>query len=274
DLSGNLVNNALGRQDFEQDTQTYFGTARLDASLTQKIRLFGSWLYQYARQTGSSIPGPDSAFGQLNEDVNAPLSAYAHGIGWSAPNSTYNVGADITLTPKVVATTRFGYFFQNYHDFGWQTSTPNVLWRADGVLACDFSPTAPSVNCPKGGNLLPQSLQQPRGTFTEPYNSTYTLFNASKHYQFNQDVAFFKSAWGTHNIKVGYQFNRLSNVINQNGNVPLFRLDPGHHSWFPFTSTGQAACATLEAKWGHCAGQYGYAYVLDFATILPSLAAD
>ena len=29
----------------------------------------------------------------------------------SSPNSTYNIGADITLTPKIVSTTRFGYFF-------------------------------------------------------------------------------------------------------------------------------------------------------------------
>jgi len=28
-----------------------------------------------------------------------------------------------------------------------------------------------------------------------PYDQSYTLFNASKHYQFNQDIAFFKSGW-------------------------------------------------------------------------------
>jgi hypothetical protein len=263
--SSNPANAVLGPQYFTRDTQSYYTTFRLDSSLTQKIRLFASWLNQYARQTGSSMPGPDSAFpGFVNEDINTPIVAFSHGIGWSAPNATYNVGGDITLAPKVVSTTRFGYFFQNYHDFGWQTSTPNVVWRANGVGATD-----------RLGNPLPTSLQQPSGSSTQPYDSTYTLFNANKHYQFNQDVAFFKGGWwGTHNLKIGYQFNRLSNVINQNGNVPLLRLVPGQHSWFPFTATGQSNCALLEAKWGHCSGQYGYAYVLDFSTILPALASD
>ena len=265
DLSGNLVNTGLGRQYFTQDTQTYYSTLRLDASLTQKIRVFGSLLNQYARQTGSHLPGADSALpGFANESINAPITAYSHGIGWSNPNATYNVGADITLTPHVVATTRYGYFFTNYHDFGWPTSQPNIQWRAPGVGATD-----------RNGNPLPASLAQPSGTFTQPYDGAYTRYNASKHYQFDQDVAFFKGGWGgTHNIKIGYQFNRLSNVINQNGNVPLLRLDEGHHSWFPFTATGIANCNTLIAEWGHCSGQYGYAYVLDFATILPALASD
>lgn len=257
------ANAVLGRQYFTQDTQTYYTTARLDATLTQRIRVFGSWLDQYARRTGANLPRPDSAFGQANIDINTPIIAYSHGIGWAAPNATYNVGADITLTQKIVATTRFGYFFQNYHDFGWQTSTPNLEWRANGVGATDWL-----------GNPLPSGLQQPREFTTQPYDNTYTTYNANKHYQFNQDVAFFKSAWGSHSIKAGYQFNRLSNVINQNGNVPLLRIVEGPHSWAPYTSTGQANCAALTAEWGHCSGQYGYAYVLDFSTILPALAVD
>ncbi len=45
--------------------------------------------------------------------------------------------------------------------------------------------------------------------------------NADKHYQFNQDFAFYKGGWwGTHNFKFGYQLNHLVNVIDQNGNVP------------------------------------------------------
>jgi hypothetical protein len=262
-LSDNAI---LGKQYFTRDTQTYYGTARLDASLTQKIRVFGSWLYQYARQTGTNMPKADSVFGQANDDINTPLTAFAHGLGWSAPNATYNVGADITLTPKIVSTTRFGYFFENYHDFGWQTTTPDIVWGS-GVGAVDNS-----------GNPLPAALVQPAGTSTAPYNSSYTLFNSDKHYQFNQDVAFFKGGWGgTHNIKIGYQFNRLNNVISQNGNVPFAVLKVGDtHSWFPFTSTGISGCNTLGGEYGsgNCAGLYGYMYVQDFSTILPTPAID
>ncbi len=273
---GGCPNQDLGNQLFTQDRQQYYGTARLDATLTQKIRVFGSWLYQFERESGVNLPAADSINqeGLLNAGgtpagstgIFTPLNSYSHGLSFAAPNSTYNVGADITLTPRIVSTTRFGYFFSNYHDLGWPTSTPDLSWATNG--------TGASGN--NGSGLLPTTLQQPAGNSTTPYDQSYTLFNASKHYQFDEDVAFFKSGWwGTHNFKVGYQLNRLSNLINQNGNVPFLSLKVGagqHHS--AGTTTGGANCALLEAEWGTCAGQYGVATIVDFATILPEAAVD
>jgi hypothetical protein len=255
----------LGLQHFTQDQQTYFTTARLDAVLTQKIRVFGSWLYQYQRENGDSLPGADPIASlaanpsYLNAFINSPITQYSHGLGFSNPNATYNVGADISLTPKIVATTRFGYFFNNYHDFGWPTTGVDLNWQTNGVGVND-----------NAGNPLPATLALPSGTSTAPFDQAYTEVNASKHYQFNQDVAFFKGGWwGTHNIKAGYQFNKLSNVINQHGNVPfVFMSAGGGNSFRPGTANGGANCVTLEAEWGACAGQYGYINVSDFATVL------
>ena len=62
---------------------------------------------------------------------NVPKIAYGHELGYSAPNSTTNVGADISINARTVATTRFGYFFENYHDFGYPTNgTTLVLVRS------------------------------------------------------------------------------------------------------------------------------------------------
>lgn len=258
----------LGKQYFTQDSQQYFGTSRLDFTLTSRVRLFASWLYQYGRETGANLPAADPIAPEapylINTDITGTtLQGFSHGLGFVSPNSTYNVGADITLTPKIVSTTRFGYFFNNYHDFGWPTSGTDVSWSANGVGVIDNS-----------GQLVPANLQQSIGSFTVPYTGTYTLFNASKHYQFDEDVAFFKSGWGgTHNIKVGYQFNKMSNVIDQNGNVPRVRVYPGR-SYAPSTTVGIANCGLLTAEWGSCAGQYGYARVIDFATILDKPAVD
>jgi Carboxypeptidase regulatory-like domain len=264
---GGCPNSALGNQVFNQDNQQYFSTARLDGTVSQKIRVFGSWLYQYTRESGDSLPAPDSVNGFLNSGVAGqpgiftPLTQYSHGLGFSAPNATYNVGADISLTPKVVATTRFGYFFSNYHDFGWPTAGVNLSYQSAGLKGLD-----------NAGNPLPLGdIQQPTGASTAPYNQSFTAVNASKHYQFDQDVAFFKSGWlGTHNIKAGYQLNHLSNVIDQHGNVPLVNMFVGQGiSYGPSTTFGGANCAALAAEWGgNCAGQYGYAEVQDFATVL------
>jgi Carboxypeptidase regulatory-like domain len=276
-------NYGLGNQIFNQDSQQYFGTARIDATLTSKIRVFGSWLYQYGRESGANLPGADPVAAEapylVNESIlGTTVQGYSHGLGFASPNSTYNVGADITLTPKIVSTTRFGYFFNNYHDFGWPTSGADIVWRTTGLGKTDNL-----------GKPLPANLQQGAGAFTTPYDGTYTLFNASKHYQFDEDVAFFKSGWaGTHNIKVGYQFNKMSNVIDQNGNVPLVRITPGARQNYGFSTTvGSNNCygpagpppavpspGSLAAEWGICAGQYGWAYIQDFATILNKPATD
>jgi hypothetical protein len=261
----NLGLGNLGNQHFNQDRQTYYSTARLDATLTEKIRVFGSWLYQHQRESGDSLPAPDSINGLPNTGafaltgINSPLTQYSHGLGYSNPNATYNVGADITLTPKMVATTRYGYFFNNYHDFGWPTQGVDISWQTSGVGAND-----------NAGAPLPANLALPSGTTTAPFNPNYTEVNASKHYQFNQDVAFFKGGWwGTHNIKAGYQFNKLSNVINQHGNVPFVFLFAGAgNSYRAGTTFGGGNCTALKAEWGSCAGQYGYVNVQDFATVL------
>jgi hypothetical protein len=259
-----------GVQYFTQDKQSYFTTVRLDYSVSSKLRLYASWLYQYARETGANMPISDPipsmvGAGYLNTSSFAPLTAFSHGLGWAAPNATYNFGADWTITPKIVSTTRYGYFFENYHDFGWPTVTPNLQWITSGVGAVDYT-----------GAPLPAALAQPGGTTTSAYDSTFTKFNASKHYQLNEDVAFFKGGWwGTHNIKVGYQLNHLTNSIDQNGNVPLgFVYTGAGVGYSPSTTTGGANCALLAAEWGKCSGQYGYLTVQDFSTILVSPASD
>ena len=257
-----------GNQYFTQDRQTYYTTARLDATISSRIRVFGSWLYQYARETGDSLPTSDpikQQSGFLNTATLSPLSLYSHGLGWSAPNATYNTGADISLTQNLVSTTRFGYFFENYHDFGWPTSSPDLQWGSNGAGAVD-----------NNGNALPANLALNSGTSTTPYLQSYTLYNADKHYQLNQDIAFFKGGWaGTHNFKFGYQLNHLVNVIDQNGNVPFAFVNPGAGQHYnPFTTTGAANCAALTKVWGSCTGQYGYLKVQDFATVLTKPAAD
>jgi outer membrane receptor protein involved in Fe transport len=265
-----------GLQYFTNDRQQYFGYLRLDAALTKKIRVYGSWLYQYARGAGSQLPTADpiaqeSTF--LNTSILKPLQLYSHGIGWSAPNATYNVGSDITVTQNLIATTRYGYFFDNYHDIGWPLGVPDIAWVTNGYGQTDNSATP---------QPLPDGLQNYNGspandgTSTTPYNGSYTTLNSDKHYQLNQDFAFFKGGWaGTHNFKFGYQLNHLVNVISQNGNVPYAFMELGTGTGYsPLTETGSANCDALTAEWGTCAGQYGYITVQDFSTILTAPASD
>src|SRR5579862_2031106 len=230
-----------GLQHFSQNTQTYYTTARVDAVVTQKMRVFGSWLYQLQRQTGETggnINYADSTSGFFNSFTGCfgaatsaanpcisngvPPFALSHSLGYVAPNITTNVGADFTITPRLVATTRFGYYFENYHDFGYPTTGTINFFAGSGIggtQAC-----AGGVDCAP----LPSQLQQGNGSFNMPQNSNYTTRNANKAIQFDQSLAWFKSGWkGTHNFKFGYDLNRLSNDLDQHFNTPYIQFLPG-----------------------------------------------
>ncbi len=253
----------LGNLNFDQNQQTYYTNARLDAVVTKNIRLYASWLYQYQRESGEVLPRADSTTGMFNVSSTIPPFAFAHALGFGAPNSTTNVGADFTITPRLIATTRFGYFFENYRDFGFPTGGTIFIFQTSGIGADDAA-----------GNPLPASLQQGAGFFNVANNINTTVRNANHHIQFNQDLAFSKSGWwGTHNFKFGYQLNQLSNSIYQRWNEPAVNLFVGTGSpYAPQGPVGQNACA---ATYGEthplipvkgCFGQFGWAQVQDYGS--------
>src|SRR3984885_10374760 len=254
DQPGGLGN--LGVVNFSQNTRTYYTNARIDAAITQKLRVYSSWLYQLQKQYGENLPFPDSSNGLFNSYSTIAPSAFSHQLGFTSPNSTTNVGADYSLTPRLILTGRFGYYFGNYHDFGYPTDGALGLWQTNGVGANDVF-----------GNPLPASLQQASNFYNVGYTSNFTSRNANKAIQTDVNAAWFKSGWlGTHNFKFGYQLNRLSNDVLQHYNVPLVNYYVGSaSSYTPAGPTGQANCAAVEASLGikQCSGQYGYIAIQD-----------
>jgi len=262
-----------GTLPFSQNTHTYYTTARVDAVVTQKVRVFGSWLYQYQRQLGENLPRSDSTTNFVNFSSGCfgsasitcagppiPPSAFSHAQGFSAPNTTTNVGADITLTQHLVATTRFGYFFENYHDFGFPQGGSTYFWEDDDIGGTDAL-----------GGALPSSFQYLNGWYSAGQSQNFTVRNASKAIQFDQDVAWFKSGLaGTHNFKFGYQLNRLSNDIFQRWNQPATLVNAGFNASTAYgAGTGYGAtvtCPPLIALYGQCQGLDGYITVQDFGT--------
>jgi hypothetical protein len=262
---------------FSQNQQTYYTNARIDAAITQRIRVFGSWLYQLQRENGEALPAyADSVQGYFNPVTGCygaatsasnpclssgiPAFAYSHGLGFVAPNSTTNAGVDWTLSQSLIATSRFGYYFENYHDFGYPTTGTIYNFEANGLGGTDTN-----------GNPLPADLQQSAGYFNIAQNANYTTRNANKAIQFDQDIAWYKSGWaGTHNFKFGYQLNRLSNDINQHYNTPYVQMWPGTtNPYSPQGPVGAANCATVEGITGYdsCVGTYGTADVYDYGSL-------
>lgn len=260
-----------GSRMFGQNTQTYYANVRLDGAIGSKIHVFASVLDQYQRQAGETLPVGDDVNGLFNGSSGVTPLGYEHTLGYSAPNSTYNFGLDYTASNSVVFTSRFGYFFANYHDFGYPTTGVIYSFFGGGVGGTDVY-----------GNALPTDLQEPNGYFNQPQDQTYTLKNADKRTQFDQDVAWYKSGWdGTHNFKLGYQLNRSENDINQRWPTPEVEVFPGGtEDYFAAGATGAANCAAIVAAKGtayenalyasygypNCTGQYGYVTVSDYGT--------
>ncbi|MGA2673663.1 MAG: carboxypeptidase regulatory-like domain-containing protein [Terracidiphilus sp.] len=266
---------------FSQNTHTFYGTGRIDAEITQKIRVFASYLYQGQRQAGENLPVADSVQNYINLYTGCPgaatksdnsncissgnsPTAYAHSLGYTAPNITLNTGADITITQSLVATTRFGYYFANYHDFGYPEAGTITNYYGDGVGGTDTN-----------GNPLPANLQEAQGYTNLAIDQNFTHRNANKAIQFDQDLAWFKSGrGGTHNLKFGYQLNRNSNYIFQGYNTPFVEVYPGTAvPYNPQGAVGAANCSTLEALTGYqvsgnpvCVGTYGDVNINDFGS--------
>jgi len=276
---------------FSQNTQTYYTNARIDYAVNSKLRVYGSWLYQYQRQSGENLPANDSVQGYYNVSTGCfgalsssdptspyyctpfsgvPVSAYAHNIGYSAPNQTINTGADWTITNHLVSTTRFGYYFENYHDFGYPTGGNLYIWQSCGLPSCMGATD-------NTGAPLPADYQQANGYNNVAFSANDTSYNANKAFQVDQNFSWYKSGWGgTHNFSFGYQMNRLSNALYQHYNEPYTQLFVGNVAngiyYSPVSDSGNTACMTSSftpydpVSGSGCTGQYGYATVFDFGT--------
>jgi len=253
----------LGNLPFSQNTNTYYSTARIDAQVTNKIRVFGSWLYQLQHQNGEELPFADSVSSQGYENLStaAAPSIYAHTLGYSAPNTTWNTGADITISQSLVSTTRFGYYFENYHDFGYPTGGTVYQFQLASNTLTDATPAHASLQGTPYGEPL---------DYQNDALKQITAYNSNKAIELNQTFAYYKSGlFGTHNFRFGYQLNRDSNLISQSYNEPYVQIFAGDDSdsyYKPGSTVGTANCATFVSTYGQCQGQYGYALLYDIGT--------
>jgi outer membrane receptor protein involved in Fe transport len=235
----------FGPRTFNDNSYTYYSFGRADVRATERIRLYGSWQYNYNRQTGSSLPQADDIHRRFNSASTNNPDNYNGGIGSVNPQVIYNTGADISITPTLVATTRYGYFYYNSESRGVPTGIRYLYTDTN----YPYSTGIPGLATTKAlnGTPLPSQFLQSAGYANIGANSQ-TAFDIWKRYSFNQDLAWFKNALGTHNIKFGYAFNHgfaneLSGVYNT-ADVYVAYNDP----YTPLTTGGNANCAKIVAQ--------------------------
>ncbi len=230
-----------GRIDFPYASTTYFSQSRVDFLATQKIRLFGSWNYAYRKVMGNAWPGSDNPYGLYNPSSQNARTNYNYQVGATYPNVVYNTGADITLTPNLIATSRFGYTFEDYQDRGLPVGIRyqyrNSNYSYGGISATNKTSLQ--------GTAVPSPFNQPSGYATIGANLASIMDKFSRT-SFSQDLAYFKKGWGTHNFKAGYQLNRLWNDDIYGYNTSQAYLAYGI-AYVPLPGN-RPACAAINAQ--------------------------
>ncbi|HUI55266.1 MAG TPA: TonB-dependent receptor, partial [Bryobacteraceae bacterium] len=233
-----------GQRTFHSDSNTYYSMARLDFLATQKIRVYGAWTYQYNRSFGS-LPSADDVSGLFNPASTTNPDLYNDGIGSVNPNIIYNVGADITINPNLVATTRFGYFFFNSESRGVPAGL-RYIYRDTNYPYSTGNAPAPAGLTALNGAVLPSQFVNSTGWSNIGAN-TLQAYDAWKRWNLQQDLAWFKRFAGTHNFKFGYGFNHATDDIlsgYQTADVYVAYND----QYYPSTNNGLARCAAIVAQ--------------------------
>src|SRR6266436_2165801 len=246
---------------------------RLDFQPFSKVHLFASWQYGYSRIKGQLPNEPDSVIGQANPIANNDPASYRPDTGSTNPSNVMNFGGDWTANSHTIVTARYGYFYYDSQDRGLPVGIRD-LYRATlttgasgtpSPIFATATPLIPTSSSPFAGNAH-QAL------FNNISPNLTTLYDIYSRKAFSTDLAYNFSKWGTHNFKVGYNFNRLANNVTQSINTALVRIYWGR-VYTPSTPTGiNTGCPAVEAynktTYGlttnsNCAGYDGYFVIRD-----------
>jgi hypothetical protein len=218
--------------DYQRNLRNDYEFARLDSTITNNLRLSGTFTYSPQREHGQ-IPSYTTAA--------PPSNDYSQLGGRVAANNVTGSGV-WTPTAKLVVSARFGRNYLNEKDSSY------------GV------PVGPRIRCLNGGSPAGVPATNPCASgFNSTSDITTTVKDISIRKTFDVDSSYLVDSFaGRHNFKFGYQLNKLSNDVDQGyfgvGEVRLFwgQSDRG---------IGPGVCPT-----GPCAS-FGYGYLQDFGTV-------
>lgn len=178
-------------QDFESDVRSDYAIVRLDGAITQNLRAFGTYNYTPQREHGQllglTVPAPSATnFDQRGGRV-------------AAQNFTY--GATWTPTANLVISGRGGRNYLNEKDGSY--GIPNAL-----RIRCTNSTNASLPGVTAAGTC--------GAGFDNIGDNTVNGKDISIRHTFDLDGSLLVNRLaGRHVIKGGYQFNRISNEVDQ-----------------------------------------------------------
>jgi outer membrane receptor protein involved in Fe transport len=262
---------------FQRDT--YYSLGRLDAMPWQKLHVYGSWQYNYQKAKGSSFPAADDVFGAPNlGGGSSNPDNYNAGIGYVRPSMILGAGGDVTITPNLIFSSRWGRQYYDYQDRGLPIGI-RYFYR-DSTYPYGTSLAPANTGTPPGSGIVgldgttlnvtcPACVQA--SGFASIGLNVATLFDQYWRSNWAADMSWFHKGWGTHNIKFGYLFGQVANnvLIGYNTAQIYVAYD---RDWSPTVSPGAGCTAIVafnEATWpadprsSTCRGNYGTVNIRD-----------
>jgi hypothetical protein len=298
-----------------QTDNTHYASGRLDWQASRTIRASAAWLYAYRTWAGD-LPGQDSIYQgsvpqtiQRNTAASGDPGRFRPDTGQKQPNATYTFTGEWTPTPRLVVTSRFGYWFTNTGDRGRPEGVRDV-YQANAAATCITIPpvvppatTAPPTT-PSPCTLIMGAATAPitgstigAAGFSNIPSNLSTLFDVRTRHGLNMDGSYFIRGAGTHTIKGGYAFNRLANKVQQAFKTSVI-LPYWGQDFSPHLPSSTALCNTLTTtnqtangfvpsqltglpatdpgflttQWG-CRGAYGYYTIQDGVASLGNVSS-
>jgi len=207
--------------DFSQKNMQHYLTNKLDYVPFAKVRMNMGWTWSPNYQQGT-LPA--------RQGTDSPSTPFS-GRGNYNANQVLTGQIDYLATSKLIISFRGGYNYQNGTDRYAVSSTTFVYSSANAALFPD----------------LPANLKRSSAGWVTQGGSRQD-FNIYKRVNLNADASYLANWHGQHNLKGGWQTNRLSNSV-QNLTYPT-----GYYRYY----WGQSyTCVTSQCS-GKQTGKYGY----------------
>jgi hypothetical protein len=238
----NYTSGSRATDSYRRNERRDYGFFRLDAQIGNKLNLTGSYTYNPIRVHGDLGAVTGLATSAPNGGVLGIGSDFYKNLGGRRASSIYNFGGTWTPTNSLIISVRGGqsYLNEKLGSYG-VPSFPRIRCLLGNVNANGtpiYPGTAAGGTCSSGFSNVPTVFK--------------TVKDISKRTTFDTDATFIFNAWGRHNLKFGYQLNKISNDVDQGYfGVGEVRISYGS------TSRGV----------GGGPGEIGFAIVQDFGTV-------
>jgi len=189
-------NPSAGTFDVEQKVTFQYATANVTSQMSDKLRGRLSYNNSWNRRKGlmPSLQGTD-----------APDTNYTKTTTF--PNYTVSGNLDWTMSPRLFVGVRGGYYFSDIRDTN-VTEIPRLIFS-----------TGNNLSFPE----VPAALRRSSGFQNIPDNNK-TVRDEQTRLNFQADGTYYAEAGGSHQIKFGFQADRLGNNVLSGEAANLIRL--------------------------------------------------